>query len=261
MPFVLTLSLTFTSLQVLAITNGYVITPEQAPAVALIEDLKNNSIGTGVFIGDGIILTAEHCVATKDLSSIRVNGKKIIKLMIPSPHIGHGPALDLALLQVEEVKNRSQFHIRKTQLPEIPIEVFMFGYGLAYTTDPGLVEDQNLVLRVGKNTLEPNTKQTPFNRGSSYLNLDFLVGPYKEGAKSGAMTGDSGGPLIYDNELIGITSKSGFGNSNYVNLQGPAAQIFFKHALSKGWKINQSSESQMKTSGTKVLCKKSVQGL
>ncbi len=251
----LVLALILTTLQATAITNGQVITPKQAPAVVLIEDLKANSIGTGVFISDSIILTAEHCVASKDLSSIRVNGKKIKRLIAPPTHMGFGPALDLALLQVEEVKNRKQFEIRKTELPQIPLEVFIFGYGLAYTSESGLVEDHSLLLRVGKNTLEPA------DRNPSYFNLNFPIEPYKAGEKSGAMPGDSGGPMIHDHQLIGIASKSMFGNSNYVNLQGPAAQKFLKVARSKGWNFDQSSKASDKKSTTTPQCKKSVQGL
>lgn len=246
--------LILTSLQARAITNGQVITPEQAPAVVLIEDLKVNSVGTGVFISDSIILTADHCIASQDLSSIRVNGKKIKRFLAPPPHSGFGPALDIALIEVESVKDRKQFEIRKTELPQTPIEVFIFGYGLAYTSEPGLVEDHSLLLRVGKNILEPA------DRNQTYLNLTSPIGPYKAGEKSGAMVGDSGGPMIHDHQLIGIASKSMFGHSNYVNLQGPSAQKFLKAARAKGWKFDQSPKASVKNGLSSSQCKKSVQG-
>ena len=68
--------------------------------------------------------------------------------------MGIGSALVMALIQVEEIKGRNHFAIRKNPPPDHPLEVLIFGYGLAYTSDPNLIEDTSTVLRVGKSTLE-----------------------------------------------------------------------------------------------------------
>ena len=81
------------------------------------------------------------------------------------------------------------------------------------------------------------------------------------------MVGDSGGAMIHDHQLIGIASKSMFGNSNYVNLQGPAALNFLKSARTKGWNFDQIPKAsakrgliEKKFSSEVAQCKKSVQG-
>lgn len=251
----------FFSVPVLAITNGQIISPEQAPAIVLIEDLKMNTIGTGVVIEDGIILTAEHSVGSQDPDSIFINGQKALSLLTVPESLQKNakPVLDLALVKIKKGLLRTTFNIRQNPLPNHPLPVFLFGYGLAYTDDPMLVEDDRLALRVGRNTLEPNTPQSPFNRTEPYLNIDFSVTPYTEGEKSGAMVGDSGGPLIFDREVIGIASKSIHGTSNYVNLQGPVAKKFLNYAQKNGWikgSLSTSSEKNRKaTSKSSVQCR------
>ena len=191
------------------------------------------SIGTGVVVGNGTVLTAAHCVASKDIKSIKINGQYLVKKIIIGDKVKSQKSLDLALLKIPLNHFKNILPIAKAKLPPPPIPVSIIGYGLAFNDQLPLDFDTRLLKRIGYNTLgtEPDTIN------DLYLNLEFEHVPYDSSARSGALQGDSGGPMVWNDSVVGIASKS-IWISNYVNLQGPRAQNFLKAAVAKGWQID-----------------------
>ncbi|MEZ0392784.1 MAG: serine protease [Pseudobdellovibrionaceae bacterium] len=215
-----------------AISNGIPLSKNEYPAVVLIEDLGQKSIGTGVVIGNGTILTAEHCVFSKDPKKIRINGQAIVSKILVDSTATAATRLDLALLKVDPKSSKTTLPLAQFELPPPPFEVAIIGYGSAFKAGQPLEQDNRVVKRIGKNEIS-----SPDFISDLYFNLEFEWEPFDKSKPSGALPGDSGGPMLLDETVIGIASKSTF-LSNYVNLLGPRAQAFFKKAVSTGWKID-----------------------
>lgn len=213
-----------------AITNGRPISEAETPHIVLIE--YSGGVCTGVAVGDGTILTAAHCLGTKDPKQLFVNKSQVLDILLPRQEKTQ-IALDLALLKVEARLSTAIMPVWISALPKIPLNVVMVGYGMAYQKTSPLKENTETVKRVGSNILKAEGNV----RNEHYYRVESVVGPDDPSKASGTLPGDSGGPLIYENTVIGIASKSMFGFSPYVNLSGPRAKKFLQEASRKGWKI------------------------
>jgi hypothetical protein len=216
----------------LAITNGVPLADEDYPAVVLIEDMESQSVGTGVVVGNGTILTAKHCVASKSPKNIRINGEYLVSEIIAGDNVVSQSSLDLALLKIPTNHFKNILPIAKVKLPPPPIPISIIGYGLAFKSDLPLDYDTTTLKRIGKNVI--GDSQNSIN--DLYLNIEFDHVPYDPVARSGGLPGDSGGPMLWNDLVVGIASKSIF-LSSYVNLSGPRAKNFLSNAVSKGWQI------------------------
>lgn len=215
-----------------AITNGIPLSDEDYLAVVLIEDMETETVGTGVVVGNGTILTAEHCVPSKNSQSIKINGEYLVSEIIGGDNVISASSLDLALLKIPLNRLKSILPIAKSQLPSPPIPISIIGYGLAFKEGLPLDYDTSLVKRIGQNAIGNG----PNSINDLYLNINFERIPYNSAARSGALPGDSGGPMLWNDSVVGIASKSIF-LSSYVNLLGPRAKNFLSNAVSKGWNI------------------------
>ena len=226
------ISFLFSARFALAITNGITLADEDYPAVVLVEDMGMGSVGTGVVVGNGTIITAKHCAASADPKNIRINGEYIVSEINAPDNFGFKHSLDLALLKVPKNRFKSIIPIIKEKLPAPPFQVSIIGYGLAFKSGLPLDFDEETIKRIGYNVVG--------TRANAINDLTFLIEfeqvPYDPKARSGALPGDSGGPMMLGDSVIGIASKS-IWVSSYMNLLGSRAQKFLNSAVANGWDI------------------------
>ncbi|MBN8542628.1 MAG: trypsin-like peptidase domain-containing protein [Deltaproteobacteria bacterium] len=232
------LTIFFSGSRSVAITNGQAISEESTPAITFIEIIQNQKVGicTGVVVGDGVILTAEHCAFVENPSSIRINKTYAVKRIFVDDSYEHESRLDLALLEIE--KGAIGFHmpIFNGTFPKTSQAITIVGYGMAYTGDDEFTFDESIVKRVGMNTMNPA------EHDRLMFNLESEFGTNDPSLPAGSLPGDSGGPMIYDKFIVGIASKSLFGISSYTNLNSARAKQFLEAAGRAGWKIEYSNK-------------------
>lgn len=219
--------------QAKAITNGVVISPDQAPFVVMVEDRTMHTVGTGVVVGPGVILTAEHCIPSKDTQSLYIDGKPVVTQILLPKDDGGNIRLDLALLSVDASLFPAYTPVFSQSPSNAAFDVEIIGYGFAYRPGTALELDESTILRKGRNRVQDPARQI----NSSYINIYFEHGPQDERMPSGALPGDSGGPMLIGQSVIGIGSKSVFNTSNYVNLTGARAHGFLESASKQGFQI------------------------
>ena len=220
-----------------AITNGRTVSEAETPQIVHI--LSPDIDCTGVVVGTGIILTADHCLSRKGPAAMLVNGQQVIDIFVPTPEENQRTKLDLLLLRVPKEVTQDVLPIRRIPLPHHSIEVMIMGYGNAYAPGLPVKIDTSSTKRAGLNILVNDPKV----RNESYFNLRFEPGPFDRAKPSGALPGDSGGPMVYENAVVGIASKSfpvvssAFGISNYTNILSARSFRFLEEARAKGWSI------------------------
>ncbi len=224
--FILTFALSLLSFHSWGLTNGVPLKANEASAVVLIEDVSAGR-GTGVIVGHNLILTADHCLPSRKKANVRINGKTIVAELLFPDRRASSTNLDLALIRVKD----GSLDISALPMGQIPPKkgdrIELIGYGPSYTKTNPVKEDERIIKRLGFNFI---TRVNP-----DYILFDFaILNPYNPRNPSGALPGDSGGPLLLNGKVVGIASKSIF-SSSYVNLQGEVAQQFFTKARSKGW--------------------------
>ncbi len=203
-----------------AIANGIDLKPHEYPSVVLIENKKTRQVGTGVVIGRGLVLTAAH-VVFHSASDYVVNKKiKVLSITKPGQISSQLRDFDLALVRIQD-NSLPIMPIFKGTLPRGPISVEIVGFGLKY--DRRGILDESITKRMGKSILEDT------RTGNLYWSLKNNSEVYDSKLPAWALEGDSGGPMIWQEQLIGIAKESYF-YSNYINLGHPAAQMILKRA-------------------------------
>ena len=144
-------------------------------------DTISKSIGSGFFINDdGVILTCAHVVidAEKIVVEIPNTGKEKIDVEV----LGICPGIDLAILKTLNYKNKDFYTLHE--------EDFIFDL------DPG-VDVYAIGFPLGQDNIK-FTKGIISGRQNGLIQTDTAIN-----------SGNSGGPLIYENKVIGInTSKN-----------------------------------------------------
>ena len=225
--YVFVLAIGSLSLSAYAITNGQKISEESSTQIVKLSNSEGTC--TGVVVGPSTVLTARHCTGKNIASQILVNGVPAIEIKVPTVEIEPESDLDLALLKLShEMPN--VIPIRRSPTPETAFQIQIVGYGGAYDSEGNI--DWADVKRVGKNVVLPGDRSK-----NPYFNIKFELGAYNPNLVSGALPGDSGGPMLYNRLVIGISSKSMFGISNYTNLRAERALKFFSEATREGWII------------------------
>lgn len=148
------------------------------------------SSGTGFFIdNNGTILTCSHVIENGANITIEIPGlDKILKAKI----LGICPELDIGLLKVD-YKNKEYLKMGNSKNIKLGMDIYIVGYP-------------------GTNTSQNNIK---INKGiiSGTLADNIMI-------DSPINSGNSGGPLIYKNKVIGINIASLIGKQN-MNLSVP----------------------------------------
>jgi len=152
-----------------------------------IED-TSSSIGTGFFIKDNYIITCSHCVekARNVYIEVASEGKRKYKVEL----IGLCPYFDIAILKSTEYKSKEYFELDDSDKALSGTEVIAIGFPL------------------GQNNIKI-TRGIISGRQDGDIQTDTPVNP-----------GNSGGPLLYNNKVVGII-KSIIKKSNNVGYAIP----------------------------------------
>lgn len=163
---------------------------------------SSSGICTGFFIANNLILTCAHCVLDSNDIYMEVPylGKKKYKLEL----LGVCPHFDIALLKSNEYKSKYFFKLGDSNKIKAGNEVYAVGFPLGQSN-----------LKITKGIISGLQFDS--------IQIDAALNP-----------GNSGGPLIHKNIIIGI-NKSGYNKSNNVGYSSPIEnyKIIKKDLLNK----------------------------
>lgn len=233
----------------LKVTNGRVIAEKAFPAVFQIE--VSDSFGrsgtcTATFVTDSIALTAAHCVNTgRRLASGQVEGNvrfvesqggesRTNNVIAESTSLYQHPewstsagvsSADLGIIVFPEGTARAVVPLRK-KAPKVGEKLTIVGYGINDYMGRG--EGSSGVKRLGENEVDA-VEEGFIKFAGTPANTD------ESGIDGASGSGDSGGPLFIDGELVGTTSgggvRDGLKHSLYVDLTTKKSQDFLAKFL------------------------------
>lgn len=203
------------------VTNGRVINQDEYPAVVKIK--LGNSACTASFIAPRVLLTAAHCVKGKTFDADT-------KVLMHPLYLSSGEAnrADLALIQFPTAKSQETVTIGAP--PAVNDEIEIVGFGLSDAQDRTTAGTK----RRGVNTLR--------ERSNGMLVFSGLIrGDAEDGKNSASASGDSGGPMFFNGNLVGVTSagviKGETKFSIYVDLNSSDSKSFFRQAEDAGFEL------------------------
>lgn len=152
-----------------------------------------SSICTGFFIKGNYIITCSHCLEySKDIYiEIPESGKQKYKAEI----VGLCPMLDIAILKPTEYKSKEYFTLSDSDKVSAGDKVFAVGYP------------------AGQNAIKSSSGIIS-GRQNGNLQMDTPVNP-----------GNSGGPLVHNNKVVGIVS-SGMSKHNNIGYAIPINKYY-----------------------------------
>lgn len=265
----------------LRIVNG--TATSEYPSVGLIisrvEGADEMGVCTGTFVSSNTMITAAHCVKSDSLKTmmyiprdrfdLRLSQKKMNEIFAtgvkPVAYVDGDNGTDsdgakklsevdndVAVVIFPEGTAPAVASIAKSP-PPAAASVTIVGFGRTSLTDAG---DQSAIQkRVGQNSL---LKDDALAR--VYPDLLFITGEpttiaTATGGTSIAAKGDSGGPMFYNDQLVGIISvgtvsekvfsadAKGSGINAYLHMGGKHVQTVFDKARALGAVIPQSQDS------------------
>ena len=162
------------------------------------------SSGTGFFIDNkGTILTCSHVIENGKNITIEIPGlNKIFKAEL----LGICPELDIGLLKID-FKSKDYFKFGDSKKIKLGMDIYVLGYPGTHSTETNLKINKGII----SGTLREN------------IMIDSPVNP-----------GNSGGPLVYKNKVLGINIAMLIGKQN-MNISVPIHlfQNLQKHLMSK----------------------------
>lgn len=240
------------------IINGIVTTPDtdEFPAVVNVINYNDPESGycTGTFISDSVLLTAAHCMQNATPANVKVGEISSVSLYVNQNfkvNSDDKSTYDLALVLFP--RNTSQDHIKISDyVMQGNEKITMVGFGHSdYSWD------NTQQTYIPSNCSNPKIKRVGFN---SFWNIPeakergvfWTTGNTRNryigngnGEVAATAPGDSGGPLIYEEKLVGVCSSGAFikmigipfKKSTHVNLLSTQSQDFFKKARALGFSI------------------------
>ncbi|MFW7377807.1 MAG: trypsin-like serine protease [Oligoflexus sp.] len=243
----------------LSVTNGQEIGERDYPSTVLlmIQSGRGSSICTATFVNDRQAITANHCVLGQNPSNPTIYYTKVENGVFGPSYRRQAKAVSYHAQSQYSLENN--YGVNRYDLaivnfpartapavspiaqdtPELESEIVIVGYGNNenYLTDGGASQggSGSGVKRFGKNELQL------IEDGM----LAFLGTPSAEdGLNKGEMvssgSGDSGGPMFVNDELVGVTSGGGLGTletgetvsiSQYVDLNSDESRAFLRRYL------------------------------
>lgn len=196
------------------------------PAVVRIRS-DSGSGCTAAVVGPQAILTAAHCAETGERVSFQtVDGKSFTAVMT---HYEQWPGtdLDLNLGKVSTTMSVTPLSIRTDAFEQPGMLVELTGYGC---TQPGGTGGNDGILRAG----------TARVTGAQAFDLVTV------GAPAALCYGDSGGPVLYGNRLIGVNSKGNIVDKNFTTRT--------THTQAKAWLERTASALGLLVCGVNSQC-------
>lgn len=226
------------------VTNGKILGADEYPAVVPLYKSfsgEENQVFscTGTFVTPRIALTAAHCVKglTDENGLLKAaipdfvfNRKAARVLRHPAyKSDDYNPHNDLGLVMFEEEMTTHVMKIRETEA-KARDSVAIIGFG-RHDTNNGESAGKK---RIGFNTIfvveDGLIKFDGLERGGDFSGVD-----------AASAKGDSGGPMLIEDQIVGVTSsgysKDGRKHSHYVDIHSPESRAFLKHAVSLGFDI------------------------
>lgn len=243
----------------LDVNNGEDITESNHPSVVLLIMSTGGGQGicTGTFVNDSQVVTAGHCVHGLDpkypaMAAVAVSegsdGNPEYKVRARALNLVQHPKYSMTLdngvngfdLAVVNFPANSAPAVSTiaSQEPELEADLTIVGYGnnRTYIDAAGRLNGDGAgTKRMGTNSVA--AKEEGF---LTFYGLPKAESPYQKGEWVTAGSGDSGGPMFVDGELVGVTSGGGLaetdegklvGVSNYVNLNSPSSRKFLQANL------------------------------
>ncbi|XP_037732176.1 chymotrypsin-2-like [Drosophila subpulchrella] len=205
------------------VVNGTDSSVEKYPYVISMRGSTGSHSCGGSIISKQFVMTAAHCTAGRKASDLSVqygvttisaSGPNVVGVKKIIQHADYNPynnyANDISLLMVEEPFEFDGVTVAPVQLPDLAYatpqtdaggEGVLVGWGLNETG--GYI--QNTLQEVGLK-IYSDEECTARHEGSTDPRY-HICGGVDEGGK-GQCSGDSGGPLIYNGQQVGIVSWS-----------------------------------------------------
>lgn len=223
------------------ITNGKTIGKIVFPEVVKLHKSLDSGfkIGhcTGTFVSDRIILTASHCAKgevdevgfVKD-ANVSYKAQKPTRVFRNVKWIDGGEdrnKYDLALLEFAEPLSKTWLKIRSTPA-QTGDAITIVGFGVVNMKNRSGADRK----RMGENVIK--------NRAEGVLAFEGVAsGDTLDGTNAASGDGDSGGPMLIDGDLVGVTSngvlKEDTKISFYTDLHSEYSEKFFEDARQQGF--------------------------
>ena len=176
---------------------------------------NRGNVCSGVVIRQDVVLTAAHCIATASDWRIHWRDESNAPILVQPKHVKIHPqynskaiknrniSIDMALVKLAEPLPSQFWPISLSDIQELPAgdPVIVAGYGLS---------DEKNSKALGKFRSAALSVIEPYGKSKILL---WLEDPLSGGA--GGCHGDSGGPLIHNGSVVGITAwTTGKGRSD-----------------------------------------------
>ena len=176
---------------------------------------NRGNVCSGVVVRQDVVLTAAHCVATASDWRIHWRDENNVPILVQPKHVKIHPqyntkaiknrsiSIDMALVKLPEPLPSQFWPIALSDVQELSVgdSVIVAGYGLS---------DEKNSKALGKFRSATLSVIEPYGKSKIIL---WLEDPLSAGA--GGCHGDSGGPLIHNGSVIGITAwTTGKGRSD-----------------------------------------------
>lgn len=204
----------------LNVINGKTVLETDHPAVY--------SIGgcTATFVSDSTMVTAGHCVSPGGRISLRNRSKATSTKIIRNPRYTGVGLQDTAIVLFAPGTSQHWLPIQKQAVAQND-DVLIVGYGCTLSSGASGKK------RIGSNKID--------RLSNGVIHLRRSTTSPEGGTDATLCPGDSGGPLLKGNTIVGIASywDGGAGRSSgHADLTNKANQDFLNQTLEQGAKIN-----------------------
>lgn len=178
--------------------------------------VASGGLGSGVYVGNKLVVTASHVVQTADRVAVEFSGGQQVNAKVKTT----SPFADVALLEIEWVPtSATEAQLGDSDAMQVGDEVFVVGapYGLSYSLTVGHISG----------------RQQPGDKVSGLTQIEMFQ------TDAAINTGNSGGPMFNMNgEVVGIVShiltrSGGFEGLGFAITSNVARRLLLDQAT--GW--------------------------